>query len=72
MEEILGSIVSDITTKAELDRLQRFIEENGMDSNEELNEKIKNARSSLRWTDKYGFVIKNAIRRNIKNKNLSF
>lgn len=64
MDTILSSIIDVVSTQEEIDRLESFIEENGMESNEELTEKMKLAKSNLRWADKYVPIIKNAIKRN--------
>lgn len=64
LENILSSIIDVVSTQEEIDRLQKFISENGMESNEELIEKIKVAQSNLRWADKYVPIIKSAIKQN--------
>lgn len=64
MENILSSIIDVVSTQEEIDRLQKFIKENGMESDEKLTEEMKVAKSNLRWADEYVPIIKNAIKRN--------
>lgn len=66
MEYILSSIIKVVSTQEEIDRLQNFIKENGMESNEKLTAEMEVAKSNLRWADEYVPIIKNAIKRNVQ------
>ena len=66
METILISIFDYASTQEEIDRVQKFIKQIGLESNKNLIERIQIAESNLQWADQYVPIIKNAIKRNSK------
>lgn len=59
---ILSQIVSRSTTNDEIDRIQKFAEENNLSSSETLKTALKNAKFNLRWANENIPIIKDIIK----------
>lgn len=59
----LIQLSSVLTKNAQIDRIQRFITENGLGSNEHLKAALDDAQFNLKWTNENIPIIKDVIKR---------
>lgn len=57
----LIQLTSVLTNSQQIDRIQGFVNENGLDSNEQLKVALDNARYNLKWADENVPIIKSVI-----------
>lgn len=61
----LIQLVSVLTNSEQIDRIQRFANKNGLDSNELLEAALENARHNLKWDEENVPIIKNVVQQMI-------
>ena len=57
----LIQLTSVLISNEQIDRIERFANENGLGSNEFLKDALKNARFNLKWSDKNVPIIKKVV-----------
>lgn len=60
IDSILTKLLRVLSTSEEISRIERFMKENGLDS-ERLLKDLEEAKSELRWANKYVPVIMDAM-----------
>lgn len=62
MLTILRKLATLLTSSQQIDQIQRFADENGLNTSQELKAALDNARFNLKWAEKNVPIIKNVIK----------
>lgn len=63
MPTILSTCVARLTTADQIDKVQKFINENKLESNEKLKKAVKSAQSNLKWAERNVPIIKDYLQK---------
>lgn len=63
MPSVLSIAISRSTTSKQIEKIQKFTEENGLQSNNELKLALKNAKINLKWAENNVPIIKGYLKK---------